>query len=395
MKDMQITRLKGPDRVRKRPAVIFGTDGLEGVKHGVRSLLEVFVTEARLGCCTHIRVRRKGAVLEISGDDRGFYLGQDTGDDTVWQDIFCDFSAGEKFAPDESGWSLGLLDADHHRLYGDAPGEMPLGMPPGLLLLELCAIQCASEFMEVRVCRQGVESLLRFEKGYNAGGIRHTPTDKPDGTTICLKPDGEVFTRTVLPHRFFEDTLSMYAVLLPGLRCTYERERGEKREFYYPEGIVEYAQKGAVCPVFESTLEARGRDRYNRAEYAARVQISVGITPDSGKTLCCHNFRPLTGGTHYRRMLAQLCEEINVFFLRGETAEKPITWRELSRHLTVVLATVCSPRCTDWESSRQTSIRNPLIEDMTEDAFKDFANYVYTHRQQLQPVVETIRKERK
>lgn len=399
MANEKIVVLQGPDRVRKRPAVIFMSDEIEGVQNAVRILLEIFAVEAQLGRCKHLLVKQNGADLEISGDDRGIYLGQDNGDDSVWKNTFCELYAASACAPDESGYSFGLRDASHCALYGDEIKPNSIYLPTEHGLFELCAIQYASEYMDVCVNRDGVKSTLHFQKGYNIGGILNEATEEQNGTCFRFKMDREVFTQTVLPASFFTETLDAFAMLSPGLNCKYVNAvTGKEVEFFYPHGMKDYVQaKGSTAPVYIKKIEAKGKERYNRAEYEACVEVAIGDTSFTGNTRCIHNFRELTyGGTHYEQLQKQVCRAFNDCFQSCIASDDSLTFDELSKHLTVILATWCSPYCSVWENGIRLSIKNKLITDMTYDAVgRAFCDYVYAHRETLQRIVDAILEERK
>lgn len=397
MDQQKIVILKGPDRVRKRPAVIFGADDITGVESAVTSLLEIFATEAQLGYCKNITVRQNGAVLEISGDDRGLYLGQDKQDDSVWQNIFCDFFAGSAYAPDDSGYSFGLTDSSHHHLYGDEKKINCLLCPEEPCFMELCAVQYASNFMDVTVVRDDIKSVLHFQKGYNVGGICREQTVVANGTCLRFEPDGEVFTETVIPTSFFADILQRFAILSPGLKCTYINMQNDVQWcFCYPGGITEYVTGGKSTPVYSRAITAKGKDRYNRAEYEACVQLAIGLAPGEGEFSCLHNFKDLTaGGSHCEVAKEGICDAFWDAFRKDFEEQAELSYEEIGQHFRVVLVSWCSPRCTQWENGTRKSICNKMITDMAEDLTgRELENHIYREREAYRPVIEAMIKKR-
>lgn len=398
MENNTIVTLKGPDRIRKRPAVIFSSDGLEGVQHAVLGILELFATEARLGRCKHLDVRQTGSDLVISGDDRGLYLGQDTQNDEVWENIFCRMYPLPACRPNESGYDLGLWDHAHHRLFGDEPAPQSIYYPEDIGFFNLCAVQYASAYMDVTTVRDGIRSRLAFRRGHPVQPIRHEPTADPNGTCFRFAMDPAVFTETVLPASFFTDTLKRFAMLAPGLCCAYySGEIGQPEIFYFPGGCADYAQRhtAAGLPVYSKQILAKGKDRYDRAQYEACVELVIGFTPYHREALCLHNFRELScGGTHYTQVQNQICRAFEDCFF-ADCPEEPWTFRELSPYLTIVLATWCSPYCSAWENGRRLSITNRMITDMAHDAAgQELRDYVYAHKEQLRPMIDAMLKAR-
>lgn len=394
MCDNKIITLKGPERVRKRPQVIFGSEDVQGAWQAVRSLLEIYVTEALLGHCQRLSVKQDGETVEISGDDRGLYLGQDTGEDAPWQQIFCEMYPLPAYRPEEGEYSLGLLQSTHHMLYGDQPTPDSVYYPDERGYFELYTAQCVCKAMDVTVCRAGVRSVLHFEKGENVGGITHIPTTDRNGTAFRLVLDREVFTETVIPARLFLNALETFAILIPGLSCTYENAKLRKH-FCYPEGSAGYVQSKSGVPAYAACLAAKGRERYNRAEYAARVEVAIGYTPNAGGVKCLHNFRELThGGSHLKALEESLCAAFNSCY-RTKLEGAPVKLRELRRHLTVLLVSQCHPYSTLWVNGARTGITNQVIGDMTTDVMKPaFENFVYAHKAQFSDLIDRILAER-
>ena len=411
----KIVMLRGPERVRRRPVVIFGNDNIQGAQQAVRTILEIFATEAQLGQCKHLTIVHNGAELTICGDDRGIYLGQGKNDDTIWKNIFCTPYGDPAYRPEEDGYSLGLQDTSHHVLYGDPVESNATFFPEDDGHWGLYCTQCATKNMVVISVRKGVKSTLHFEGGYNVGGIKHENSDDFRGTYFHFELDPQVFTEVVIPGAYFLETLDRFAMLSSGLTCTYTNVKESiHEEFSYPSGAADYVQKKAkseTALVYTKKIIAKGKERYNRVEYEACVEVALAPTPGCGNTLCMHNFRELTyGGAHHRQMQKRLCSAFNEQFLsyiigddpktaveRAEQRERnQLTFEELSKHFTIVLATWCAPYCSDWANATRLAINNRMITDMTYDCLDtEFRNYVYENKEILRPIVDAILDERK
>lgn len=409
-----IVSLKGPDRVRKCPAGLFLSDGVEGAQEAVQNLLDIFAREALLGHCKHITVKQNGGCLEINGDDRGICLGQDTGDDTNWQALFCEMFPGPQYRPDESGYSLEFFDDNHYTLYGEELPDDAIYFKGDHGYMELYALQCASKYMDVVINRNGIQSTLHFERGYNIGGISHTPTKERNGSYFKFELDSEVFSETVIPENYFLKALQIFAFHSPGLECTYENVNGKTVSFCYPNGISDYVQSKIsepTLPAYRKRIEAKGRNRYDQAEYKTCVEISIGFTPNAGGLQCFHNFRELTyGGTHRDELQKQLCEALNAcywpYIVGDEVADleeqvrlqhkKELTCEEIARHVTAVIISWCPSHCSMWENGTRLSIKNPVITDVTHDTMvPEFENYLYCHKEEYRKLVDLILAERK
>ena len=174
--DDSIVSLKGADRVRKRPAVIFGSDGIEGCEHSMFEILSNSIDEAREGYGKRIIVRRfLDKSIEVEDEGRGIPVDFNKREDRYnWELVFCEMYAGGKYK-NNSGENY----------------EFSLGLNG----LGTCATQYSSEYMDVEVLRDGFKFNLHFEKGENIGGLQKTEfRHRHTGTKIRWKPDLDVFT---------------------------------------------------------------------------------------------------------------------------------------------------------------------------------------------------------
>ena len=185
-----ISALKGADRVRKRPGVIFGSDGLEGCEHAVFEILSNAIDEAREGHGSLITVTRYlDKSIQVEDQGRGCPVDWNENEQKYnWELVFCE-------------------------LYG-------------LNGLGSCATQYASEYFDAAIWRDGFKYSLHFEKGENVGGLKKEPTDrgKKTGTTIRWKPDLEVFTDIDIPVDYYTDVLKRQAVVNAGVTFRFREE---------------------------------------------------------------------------------------------------------------------------------------------------------------------------
>ena len=218
-----ITSLKGADRVRLRPAVIFGSDGLEGCQHSFFEILSNSIDEAREGYGKLIKViRHKDYSITIEDQGRGVPVDYNQKEERYnWELVFCELYAGGKYSNNT---------AENY--------EFALGLNG----LGACATQYSSEYMDVTVYRDGYKYELHFEKGNNVGGLKKTKCDyEHTGTKHTWKPDREVFTDIKIPVEFYRDTLKRQAVVNAGLVFLFVDEESEATEtFVYENGIIDY-----------------------------------------------------------------------------------------------------------------------------------------------------------
>ena len=262
--DDSIVSLKGADRVRKRPAVIFGSDGIEGCEHSMFEILSNSIDEAREGYGKRIIVRRfLDKSIEVEDEGRGIPVDFNKREDRYnWELVFCEMYAGGKYK-NNSGENY----------------EFSLGLNG----LGTCATQYSSEYMDVEVLRDGFKFNLHFEKGENIGGLQKTEfRHRHTGTKIRWKPDLDVFTDIDIPLEFYKDTMKKQAVVNSGVRfILYDEQEGgafEQYEFYYENGIVDYLTE--LSDGKEKTsiqyieAERRGRDREDKEEYKMKMSFA-------------------------------------------------------------------------------------------------------------------------
>ncbi len=259
-----IRSLKGADRVRKRPAVIFGSDGLEGCKHSVFEIISNSIDEAREGYGNKISVTRyNDNSIEVEDMGRGCPVDFNKAENRYnWELVYCELYAGGKYdnvSGDNYEYSLGLNG------------------------LGACATQYSSEYMDVEVNRDGYLYKLHFEKGENIGGLSKEPSKRRQtGTKTCWKPDLEVFTDIVIDKEYFCDVLKKQSIVNPGITFVlkYQNEDGgfESFEYLYENGILDYVQEIAGDSSLTQprlwTAERKGKDREDMNEYKVKYNFA-------------------------------------------------------------------------------------------------------------------------
>ena len=259
-----ISMLKGAERVRKRPSVIFGSDGLEGCEHAVFEILSNAIDEARAGFGRLITVTRfADHSIEVEDNGRGCPVDWNEKEGRYnWELVFCELYAGGKY------------DNESSENYEFSLGLNGLGS---------CATQYASRYMDVTVWREGKEYSLHFERGEIVGqmSVREQSGKKRTGTRIRWLPDLEVFTDIDIPVDYFRDTLKRQAVVNAGVTFRLRNQANGKLEpedFVYEHGIADYIRELAGDDALTEPVcweaERRGRDRADKPEYKVKLNIA-------------------------------------------------------------------------------------------------------------------------
>lgn len=380
-----IVSLKGPDRVRKRPAVVFGSDDANGAVEAVRMLIDLFATELVPGYSAGMRVTVSAdGSVEIDSRDRGMIL-DETVEDGVprWHRDFCEMYCGPR-EPD--GDYVFTVLSRQNDLFGELSQPLPKYPMDSDHYFDLCCVQYASAYMHVEAVRDGVKKVLDFRKGYAVGELAKEPTDEPAGTRIRFRPDDEVFGCAQLPMTPLCEALRDLAVALPGVTCEWADERdGTGGTYHYPAGACDYIAECAAptMPVYVAELEANGKDRYNRRAYDARVRLYVAFAKQAPDALCLHNYRTLPcGGRHLEEAKARVEWAVGCFF-DGELQ------KAAADRLVLVIETNCTPYASDYVNATRKAIQNRMIVDMTNDLLRDdFRYYLKQNREAVLAVLQ-------
>ena len=356
-----ISSLKGADRVRKRPGVIFGSDGLEGCEHAVFEILSNAIDEARGGHGKLITVTRfLDRSVQVEDMGRGCPVDWNEKEGRYnWELVFCELYAGGKY------------DNENSENYEFSLGLNGLGS---------CATQYASRYMDVTVYREGKEYRLHFERGEIVGQLESTElttNKKRTGTTIRWLPDLEVFTDIAVPLEYYQDVMKRQAVVNAGVTFRLRNEtvpgKFETQEFLYENGIADYIRELAgedslTEPVFWEA-ERRGRDRADKPEY--KVKLSVALCFSNRVALCehYHNSSFLEhGGSPEKATRSAMVSAIDKYlrdnnkYTRGESK---ITFPEVQDCLILVSNNFSTQ--TSYENQTKKAITNKFIQEaMTE-----------------------------
>lgn len=361
-----ISQLKGADRVRKRPGVIFGSDGLDGCQHAVFEILSNSIDEAREGYGKVITLTRYAdKSIEVEDFGRGCPLDWNANEKRFnWELVFCELYAGGKYANNEGEnyeYSLGLNG------------------------LGSCATQYSSEYMDVTVWRDGNKYELHFKKGKVIGKkgqeLTITPADrKKTGTTIKWRPDLEVFTDIDIPEEFFKDILHRQAVVNAGVTFRFRNQNGNKfdvTEYVYENGILDYVNEIAhdsplTSPYFISA-ERRGRDRADKPEYKVKLSAAFCFSNKVKAIEYYHNSSWLEyGGAPEKAARSAFVYAIDAYIKKigkYQKNESKINFQDVADCL--VLVTNCFSTQTSYENQTKKAITNRFIQEAMTDFFKE------------------------
>ena len=355
-----ISALKGADRVRRRPGVIFGSDGLEGCEQAVFEILSNAIDEAREGYGKRITVTRyRDWSVQVEDQGRGIPVDYNPNEKRYnWELLFCEMYAGGKYNTDSA-------DSYEYAL--------------GLNGLGLCSTQYASAYMDVSICRDGFEYELHFKKGEPAGEMKKTPTKRRDtGSVIRWLPDLEVFTDIAIPIDYYRDTLKRQAVVNPGVQLLLrsEREDGgfDEESFYYEHGIEDYVTElldgeEPLTPVQHWEAERVGRDREDKPDYKVKLGVALCFSNKKSLTEYYHNSSYLEhGGSPERAVKAATVYQIDSYLKQSGKYlknESKITYQDVADCLVLVSSSFSTQ--TSYENQTKKAITNKFIYEAMND----------------------------
>lgn len=355
-----ITSLKGADRVRLRPAVIFGSDGIEGCEHSVFEILSNSIDEAREGFGSEIDITyHKDKSITVRDYGRGIPVDYNQKEERYnWELLFCELYAGGKYL-NNSGENY----------------EFSLGLNG----LGLCSTQYSSEFMFVTIFRDGQKFELEFRKGENVGGLKKSPfkTDKT-GSSIHWKPDREVFTDVNIPSDYFKEVLKRQCIVNAGLKFNfYDEEADEKFVYCYENGVKDYiaevgGEKNITEPVYFEN-ETKGRDREDKPEYKLKFELSFCFNNEINVIEYYHNSSWLEhGGSPDKAVRNGFIYAIDNYLKNNglyKKDEKKIVFSDIEDSLIIVVNSFSTE--TSYENQTKKSITNKFIQEAMTDFLKE------------------------
>ncbi len=356
-----IQKLEGPDRVRKRPGVIFGSDGLDGCEHAVFEVISNSIDEAREGYGKKIVVTYyTDGSIEVQDFARGCPVDYNEKEKCFnWELVYCEMYAGSKYNNDAGStyeYSIGLNG------------------------LGLCSTQYASEYMDVEVKRDGYKYNLHFENGYNVGGLQKEPySGRETGTKTRWKPDIKVFTDVKIPREYFLDTLKRQAIVNDGLLFVFREQQGnhfETTEISYVNGIRDYVEEFVgeerMTGMQFWQTERRGRDREDKPEYTVKINAALCFSNRHPLKEYYHNSSWLEhGGAPEKAVRSAFFYSVDNYIKQSgkyKANESKITFSDVEECLTLVVSSFSN--VTSYENQTKKAITNRFIFEAMNDFFR-------------------------
>ncbi len=356
-----IKKLEGADRVRLRPGVIFGSDGLDGCEHAVFEIISNSIDEARMGFGNRITVTRfLDRSIEVQDHGRGMPVDYNEKEGCYnWQLLFCEMYAGGKYDADGGSYEFSL----------------------GLNGLGLCATQYASEYMDAEIHNGGYCYTLHFERGNPVGEMKKEPYAKKDtGTRIRWRPDLQVFTDISIPLAYYQDVLKRQAVVNSGIHFILKDQVSpthfDTYEYYYENGLVDYVTELAAGTEISSIrfwqTEKTGRDRADKKDYRVKINAALCFSNKICRKEYYHNSSFLEyGGAPEKAVRSAFVSQLDAYLKQQGKYTKQdgkISFQDIEDCLILVVSSFSTQ--TSYENQTKKSITNRFIQEAMTEFFK-------------------------
>ena len=356
-----ITMLKGPDKVRKRPGVIFGSDGPDGCAHSIFEVISNSIDEARAGYGSKIIVTRYwDNSIEVEDFGRGCPVDFNKNENRYnWELVYCELYAGGKYNSNDDNYAYSL----------------------GLNGLGLCATQFASAYMDVEIFRDGYQYNLHFEKGVNVGGLQKKPTKKKQtGTRTHWLPDLDVFTEIEISDDYFCDTLRRQAVVNPNLLFLYRKEEEDgtftEKQYLYENGIADYvkeiAGENTLTSIQNWSCQREGRDREDKPTYKVKLGVALTFSNQVQRLEYYHNSSWLEhGGSPDKAVKQAFVSQIDTYLRQNNKYlknESKLKFEDVESSLVLISSSFSTE--TSYENQTKKSITNKFIQEAMTDWLK-------------------------
>lgn len=376
-----IRSLKGADRVRKRPAVIFGSDGIEGCQHSIFEIMSNSIDEAREGRGNKIIVTRfEDGSVEVQDFGAGIPVDYNKAENEEnWKLLFCEMYAGGKYDNGGSNYEFSL----------------------GLNGLGLCATQYASEYMDAEIHRDGYCYTLHFERGENVGGLKKEPYSKKDtGSRIRWKPDLNVFTDINIPVEFYKETMKRQAIVNDGVTFIFKNQVGSKfetTEYCYQNGIKDYVSELAGDTALTSPqyweCERKGRDREDLDDYKLKIKAALCFSLKTQVKEYYHNSSFLEhGGAPEKAFKSAFVNQINAYLKANGKYNKSDSQINIQDIEDIIIFVVSSfSTQTSYENQTKKAITNKFIQEAMTDFFrKQLEVYFIENKMEAEKIADQV-----
>jgi DNA gyrase subunit B len=367
-----ISVLKGLDAVRKRPGMYIGdTDDGSGLHHMAFEIIDNAVDEAQAGFAANVSLTLNGdGTVTVRDDGRGIptdiHLEEGISAAEV---VLTRLHAGGKF------------NQNSYKVSG------------GLHGVGAAVVNALSEWMEVRIWRNGIEHRICFRDGEAEAPLAEVgASDAPTGTEVTFKPSPATFTKTEFDFAVLERRLRELAFLNSGLRIVLRDERhapAQEVRFHYDGGLaafVEWLDRGKA-PVI-APISVRADD----AASGIRVEFALSWNDSYHETMLCftNNIAQRDGGTHLAGFRQALTRVVTKYAEgMGKKDNLALVGDDMREGMTAVLSVkVPDPKFSSQTKDKLVSSEvQPIVQAIAAD---QIAHWLETHPKESRGIIQKV-----
>ncbi|WP_348919928.1 DNA topoisomerase IV subunit B [Enterococcus rotai] len=347
--DASIQVLEGLEAVRKRPGMYIGSTDSRGLHHLVYEIVDNAVDEALSGYGNEISVTiQKDNSIKITDSGRGMPVGMHASGIPTVEVIFTVLHAGGKF------------------------GQGGYKTSGGLHGVGASVVNALSSWLEVRIVRDGVEYMERFENGGKPVGTlkKVGKTTKKNGTSVIFLPDDTIFSTIHFSYDTLAERLRESAFLLKGVKISLADFRGEEPKeeiFHYDEGIKEFVaylneEKDTLTPVVYFSGEKDG------IEVELSYQYNDGYSENVLSFV--NNVRTKDGGTHEVGMKSSMTKAYNEYARKVgllKEKDKNLEGSDFREGLAAVLSIRVPENLLQFEGQTKEKLGTPMARNAVDN----------------------------
>ena len=373
-----ISVLRGLDAVRKRPGMYIGdTDDGSGLHHMAFEIIDNAVDEAQAGFANNVSLCLNGdGSVTVRDDGRG---------------IPTDIHAEEGVSAAEV-----VLTRLHA---GGKFNQNSYKVSGGLHGVGAAVVNALSEWMDVRIWRNGLEHFIRFRHGdAEAPLVVVGPSDAPSGTEVTFKPSTGTFTKVEFEYAVLERRLRELAFLNSGLRIILRDERhapAVESDFFYEGGLVAFVEwlDRAKTPVFTPAISVTAKEGAPGVNMAdIRVDFALSWNDSFHETMLCftNNIPQRDGGTHlagYRQAMTRVVSKYAEGM--GKKDSLALVGEDMREGMTAVLSVkVPDPKFSSQTKDKLVSSEvQPVVQAAVADAV---SHWFETHPREAKGIIQKV-----
>jgi DNA gyrase subunit B len=368
-----ISVLRGLDAVRKRPGMYIGdTDDGSGLHHMAFEIIDNAVDEAQAGFAARVELTLNGdGSVTVRDDGRGIPVDihEEEGISAA-EVVLTRLHAGGKF------------NQNSYKVSG------------GLHGVGAAVVNALSEWMDVRVWRQGQEYFIRFKNGDAEAPLALVgPSDAPGGTEVTFKPSPVTFTHTEFDFALLERRLRELAFLNSGVTIVLRDERhAEKREVVmrYDGGLVAFVEwlDRSKTSVFTPPISLRVPE----TDAGIRVEFALSWNDSYHETMLCftNNIPQRDGGSHLAGFRQALTRVVTKYADgMGKKEQLQLVGDDMREGMTAVLSVkVPDPKFSSQTKDKLVSSEvQPVVQAAVADAV---SHWFETHPKEAKSIIQKV-----